>query len=128
MSEEPISKKQMKVIDKLYWSPSERATGVYNLWLEKAAELRRTNIEERRPAEEGVPSDWDLLCFAVEYVGQQAIVIEDEDFLNIAVALARRLYSIHYSNPGKLYGNPDKSRERAEDVKEGQNTHHNEGE
>ena len=115
---EQIPKEQMEAVDKLYWTPSERATGVHNMIREVREVIRKANIKSGLPPDTDIPSDLDLLCYAVEYMGMQAIAIGEETFQEIAIAASRWLYSVHYSNPGRLWGEPDRERED-ETVREG---------
>lgn len=104
---EPISKKMMEVIDKLYYTPSERATGVMALIDDIRAHLRKMKDPE-------IPTDWDILCFAVEYIGQQSLVIGDDDFTAHCISVSRWLYAVHYSNPGRIYGQPDRQQDEVD--------------
>ena len=113
--DDPILPSLMEAIDKLYWSPSERASGVNSLLREMLDHIKRKNKHDKKPEGEDVPTEWDILCFAVEFAGVQAIVIGDDELTGIAVALARWLYSAHYSNAGRLYGDPDKPEEEKKD-------------
>lgn len=101
-----ITKEQMEIVDKLYPPPDEQAAEVYALIRGMAGEIAAKNKEEGREEDEGVPTDMNLLCFAVEYMAQQSIVIGEEDFMKIAQVAVRWLYSVHYSNPGRIYGDP----------------------
>ena len=113
---EAILEAQMKAIDKLYWTPSDRASSIHALFGDMRDYLKKQNVAEGRDPEWDVPSDFDLLCYAVEYMGSQAIVLGDEEFLLIAQHASRWLYSVHYSNPGRLWGEPD--RREKDDVQE----------
>lgn len=104
----PISTAHMRAVNRLYWSPEERATGVLALIDSMREHLKTENKRQHLPEDKDIPSDWDLFCFACEYAGQKAIEIGEEELLGIVVALERWLYSAHYSNPGRLYGQPDK--------------------
>lgn len=106
---EPIPKSQMDAVDRLYWSPSERATGVHSILREILEHLKK------RPDTPDIPTDWDTLCFCIEFVGAQSVVIEDPEFSELAVLLSRWLYSVHYSNPGRLYGEPDRKEDEGDD-------------
>ena len=108
---EPILPSVTKAIDKLYWTPSERASGVHSLLQEMLSHIRKKNKSNGEPEDKDVPSDWDILCFAIEFTGVQAITLQDEEFLELAVEQGRWLYSAHYSNPGRLYGEPDREEE-----------------
>lgn len=90
---EPIPKAQMLIVDKLYRTPEERATHIWNL------------IQQVR---DGSWSDWDMVCFCIEFLGKQAVVLNDEEFLHYVMYTSRWVYSAHYSNTGRLYGKPDK--------------------
>ena len=54
-----------------------------------------------------MPSDWDIFCFAVEFVGQKSIELDEAELLAIAIALGKWLQAAHYSNPGRIYGEPE---------------------
>lgn len=118
-----ISKAHMRAVDRLYWSPQERAMGVHALITSLRDHLREENKKHHLPEGKDVPSDWDLFCYACEYAGMQALIINEEELIGISVALNRWLYSAHYSNPGRLYGQPDKPkalREQKEEEKDGE--------
>ena len=102
---ELIPKSQMDAVDKLYWTPGERATGVHSILREILDHIKK------QPDKPEVPTDWDTLCFCVEFIGAQSVVIQDPEFSELAVQLSRWLYSVHYSNPGRLYGEPDREKE-----------------
>ena len=113
---EMILEEQMKAIDKLYWTPSDRASSIHALFGDMRDYLKKQNVAEGRDPEWDVPNDFDLLCYAVEYMGAQAVAIGDEDFILIAQHASKWLYSVHYSNPGRLWGEPD--RREKDDVQE----------
>lgn len=108
---EPILPSVMEAIDKLYWSPSDRASGVNSLLREMFGHIKRKNKRNKKPEGEDVPSEWDVLCFCVEFIGVQSMVIENDEFTELAVEINRWVYSAHYSNPGRLYGEPDRTEE-----------------
>jgi len=85
-----LPKAHILAVDRLWLTPAERATKV-NAVL-KGAQL----------------TEWDVMCFAVEYIGMQSIAVDDEDLTGIAVALGRWLYTMHYNHPARLYGKPDR--------------------
>jgi len=93
---EPIPKTQMTLIDRMYLTPSERASKVHEL------------IQKNRG--DGEFSDWDIICYCIEYLGAQALVLEEPEFLAHVAETSRWVYSAHYSNPGRLYGKPDRER------------------
>lgn len=103
-----ISKEQMRRIDELYYSPSERAGDVWTLIAQVTAYLLSKDKE--------APTQWDLLCFAVEYIGSMALTMGDPPFLEKAMELSRHFYSIHYSNPSEIYGEPDRSQESQDET------------
>ena len=105
---EPISKSHMKFVDRLYWDPAERASGILAMFNNMREHLRKDNIKNKRHPTDGIPTDWDLLCFACEFIGAKAVAIGDPEFLSYAVSVEKWLYSAHYSNPSKLYGPPDR--------------------
>ena len=115
MDDEIISKAHMRGVDRLYWDPAERASGILSMINSMRDQLRKKNIKAKRRPGDGIPTDWDLLCFAVEYVGAQAVALQDQHFLNIAIHAERWLYSAHYSNPSKIYGAPDRKKEKKGD-------------
>ncbi len=106
-----IPPKVMKAIDKLYWTPTERASGVNSLLREMFDHIKKHNKHRGKPEGEDVPSDWDILCFAAEFAGAQAIVLQDEELTGIAVALCKWVYDSHYTSPGLIYGQPDRDEE-----------------
>lgn len=99
----PITKEQMELVDKLYDNPDERATKLYNELLDMYEETDKE-----------VPQVLDFLCFAISYIGQQALAMQDDIFLELAVNLNRWLWAAHYSNPGRLYGEPTLKEEGTE--------------
>jgi hypothetical protein len=105
-----ISRSHVEAIDRDYWSPAERAIGVNQIIGPLMEQLRA-----REPYDS--PTDWDLLCWAVEYVGQQATETEIEPLINAAKQLAHVVYSLHYTHAARLYGVPDKRRARKEERK-----------
>ena len=109
---EPISKAHMKGVDRLWWDPAERASGILAMINNLREQLKKDNVKNKRHPTDGIPTDWDLLCFAIEYTGAQALAIQDPEFLSLAVAIERWLYSTHYSNPSKIYGPPDKKEDK----------------
>jgi len=98
-----ITKQQREMVDKLYWSPSERADAVYSILREYADKM----------PEEAQPSMWDTLAFCVEYIGAQSIALGIEEFSLHAQRLSRLFYSFHYSDPKSIYGEPDKPMEES---------------
>lgn len=119
---EHISRLQMRSVDRLYWSPSERAHGIFALLETMRQGMREKNKEENLPQDQDVPSDWDILCFAIEYIGKQSIALADPDFTRAAVWLSKWLYSAHYNEPARIYGSPDKKLPKEEEKEE----HHGE--
>jgi hypothetical protein len=105
-----IPKNIRDLVDKLYYSPSERASFVNALRVSLHEHLRNRNIEQEVDEAEGIPNDWDYLAFAVEYVAMQAVAIGDEEFLEAARALVNIFYSWHYGNPTDIYGPPDRKK------------------
>lgn len=103
-----IPKNQQRSIDRLYWTPSERAVGILSILETVRDGMREENEKKGRDPDYDVPSDWDFLCFAVEYIGQQALILDDPDFLKAAIWINRWLYSAHYNEPSKIYGSPDR--------------------
>ena len=97
-----LSDHEIDEVDKLYYSPQERAQGVYSILTQHLETL----VKEKKITD--VPTPWDILCFAVEYVGMQAISIQDPKLLGISLALHEWLRGAHYSEPEKIYGKPDK--------------------
>lgn len=90
----PIPKQRIEQVDKQYYDPKERALGVHQIVM---------------PALEGTgPTQWDIFCWAVEYIGQTAIGLADDELLAHAKRLSNFLYSLHYSQPETLYGKPDR--------------------
>lgn len=102
-----ISPEAIKAIDKLYFTTAQRASGVLSLLNDIRDYLRKQNRNNKRALDWDVPSDWDIFCFAAEYVGQKALEFGDDELLAIAVALGRWLNGAHYSNPHRLYGEPE---------------------
>ena len=98
-----ISKTHMEAIDRLWWSPQERATGVMGIINSVRDELKELGLPEDER-----PSDLDIFCFAVEYIAQQSLIINDEHLTLIAVALSQWMYTRHYTEAANLYGPPDK--------------------
>jgi hypothetical protein len=115
LTEESIPPSVMEAIDKLYWSPNERASGVNALLREMLEHIRKHNKAKGLEENKNVPSEWDIFCFACEFAGVQAVTIGDDDLLDTVITLNRWLYSAHYSNPGRLYGEPDKTEGEDED-------------
>jgi len=107
---EEIPPQLIESIDANYWSPSERATGVHAL----ITAMRKQLEEDPKVDKRDIPSDWDFFCYAIKYVGLQAVAIGDDSLIATAVELNRWLYSSHYSNPADIYGQPDKPKELAE--------------
>ena len=101
-----ISKLHMAIIDAKYKTPSERAQEVFDLLSSMQTFLQDNNKKEGKPEHEGVPSNWDILAFAIEYAGMQVIALGGPE--EHIAELSRWFYSIHYSNPRELYGNPDR--------------------
>ena len=104
---EPITKERMELIDSFYPSPSQRATKVLTLLNLLNRELAKENKRAGRPPAEGLPTMMDQLCFAVEYLGQQAIAIGDPDLLHGAINVSRTFYAMHYSDPVAIFGIPE---------------------
>ena len=100
-----IPKSQIELVDKLYWSPSERADGVHSI-LREALDVI--------PGEDR-PSQWDILAFCVEFIGAQSIVLGVDEFLDQVKAVSRMFYEFHYSNPASIYGEPDKLKVEEDD-------------
>jgi len=99
-----ILDERLSYVDSKWWSPSERATGVHNLIIDLRKHLKEV---EKLPSSE-IPSDLDILCFAVEYLGLQAVAIGDPILLDLAAQVSKWLYSVHYTTPELLYGAPDR--------------------
>lgn len=110
---EMISESFMKRIDSLYFSPSERASVVWKLINDERLRRQKANLKAKPEHHKEIPTDWDLLCFAVEFAGAQAIALQNDELLGVCVELSRWLYSIHYSNTTRLYGGPEKEPEPA---------------
>ncbi len=108
---EEIPKEAMRAMDRLYWTTKERASSVHALIGGTREELRKQNVREGRDPEDDIPSDMDLLCYAIEYIGSMAIALGDEEFLLLAQHINIWLQSVHYSNPGRLWGEPDRKEE-----------------
>lgn len=106
-----VTKYRIEKIDKLYWDPKERALGVHNLIENFLAK------EFPEDGDDFPPTQWDKFCYAIEVMSQMAIVMENNQFLEIARAASHWLYSTHYSNAETIYGNPDRSSKRNDDQK-----------
>ena len=103
-----VSEGHIEAVDRLYWDPRERAMGVLAIIENVRESVREENEEKNRPREEGVPSNWDILCFAVEHVAQMSVALDGDELTPLARRLASWLYSTHYSYPSKIYGAPDR--------------------
>jgi len=117
MTNSIITPAHMKLIDHLYYSPSERASGV-NAFINLARKTEEAiNKEGGRPPDEDIPSPFDILAFAVEYLGSYVIALGGpEEYM---VELNRWFYGIHYTQPKELYGEPDRVIEGAGEPEEG---------
>lgn len=98
-----IAKGVIKTIDKLYYDPQERALGVNAILSPILDEIRKEHPDDS-------PSQWDVLCWAIEYLATMSTVVDEARFTELAKGLTRWLYEVHYSNPKGIYGEPDKGR------------------
>ena len=93
-----ITDEEMDEIDKLYYTPLERAEKVNAVLQDSKAEL--TFI--------------DNTCFAVQWLAMLATstLAEDPNFVSIARLANIWLHSRHYNNPKAIYGEPDREKEK----------------
>jgi hypothetical protein len=93
-----LRKEWIELVDKSYHSPQERAQEVFTILQLAGAEL---DLES---------STYDLLCFAIEFIGTQAIGphSNDRDFVSLSVTLSRWLYNAHYFHTKEILGEPDR--------------------
>lgn len=96
-----ISEDHRKAIDNLYWSPRERAAGIHAM----VESMRQTMAEA---GETDIPSDWDLLCWAIEYIAMQSVVLGHDRLTEVAKMGVSWLYSVHYNHAASIYGAPDR--------------------
>ena len=94
-----FSQEYIKKIDAKYWDPGERAQGVHNIVEAKFAELIASGLDAKE-----LPSLWDRFCYAVEYIAQTSMSINNEQLTDVAKRLSAWLYNAHYSHPEDLYG------------------------
>lgn len=104
-----ILKERIDEVDSKYWSPSERATGVYNLLFNHLKELKEKGVKD-------LPTHHDVFCFAIEYIAQQSIGIANAELIQIAKEGVKWLYNLHYTYAENIFEAPDKI--VSEDVKE----------
>jgi len=90
---------QMAATDKLYASPSERATLVWTC-------LQRGMIEQTGETLDAMST----MMFCSEYIGQMSLAIANPEFTTIAKALAGWIYNAHYTHPEILHGEGDRAR------------------
>lgn len=103
-----LSKEEIKKIDSLYYDPRERAEAVHSI----ITEAMQKHAAEH--GEEHTPSQWDVLCFAIEFTAQMAIALGNETFLNHAKNGIGWLYQMHYNNASDIYGPPDREKGKEE--------------
>jgi len=73
--------KQIEVVDQETPSPSQRAKFVLDLLKQHAPNL----------------TNWDLICFSVEYLGSQSIVYPWLNREKEVVKISRLVYTAHYA-------------------------------
>jgi len=91
-----LNKAWIEYVDSLYPSPSERAAEVHG------------KIDPDI-------SQFDLLCFAIEYASGTAVgLFSDTELLGAMKIAARWLYSTHYFGAPEIYGPPELKRDSKE--------------
>jgi hypothetical protein len=91
-----LNKAWIEYVDSLYPSPSERAAMVH------------ASIDP------GI-TQFDLLCFAIEYTSGTAVgLFSDTELLGAMKIAARWLYATHYFGAPEIYGPPDLKRDSKE--------------
>ena len=91
-----LNKAWMEYVDSLYPSPSERAAEVHG----------RIDPDI---------SQFDLLCFAIEYASGTAVgLFSDTELLGAMKIAARWLYATHYFGAPDIYGPPELKRDSKE--------------
>lgn len=97
MDEKEI-KRKIATVDAEYLSPEERATIIWNALQEGySARYRET------------PEPYDVMMFANEYMAQMALAMGDNELLKLVKKTSNWIYSVHYSQPAVLHGEPDRT-------------------
>lgn len=96
-----LTETQKKLVDSLYYSPQERAQGVYAILTTHLENLKKRGMKD-------VPTPFDILCFAIEYQGMMVASMQDEEFTMLSQHIIRWLRTYHYNAPQRIYGEPDK--------------------
>lgn len=97
-------KEHIERLDSLYYDPVERAQGVHNIVEKQLEFLHKQKLD--------IPTQWDMLCYAVQYVVMMSKGMNDEELTFLARKLNSKLFNIHYSNAEKMYPVADKKRDR----------------
>jgi hypothetical protein len=108
---EEISREEIESIDKLYFTPGERASNVWWLLNDVRDHLRKQNEIAGRDPEYDIPSDFDILCFAIEFAGSMSLMLQHAEFTLKVIEATKYFYGIHYTNPQAIYGEPDRPQE-----------------
>lgn len=108
-----ITEEYIDKVDKDYYSPGERATTVLNM-----INMARTKMREAGVPEHDIPSDWDILAFAVEWCNLKFLEIGEVELATKAARVSNHFYSIHYTQPERIYGTPDRKAEDDGSVRE----------
>jgi len=95
-----IPQEKIDEVDKLWFSPKERAEDV-NAALQIAA--RELNMDY---------SLFDTTCFAVQWLAMLAVgaLSSDKDFVRIARLANIWLHDKHYNAPEEIHGKPDRGK------------------
>lgn len=86
-----VPKHLIEQIDRLYKDPHTRALEVNRLIAGDLTGLSKI----------------DVMYWAVEYIAQMSIAIDDDDFSVLSRSLVRWVYSTHYTHAKEFYGKPD---------------------
>lgn len=86
---QPLTEERIDEVDAKYPSPTTRAERIWKI------------IQK-----DGRPTDYDVTCFAVEWLGRMAIGPFSSDglFRSIAKGLGKWLYNAHYHHAEEIFG------------------------
>jgi hypothetical protein len=97
------AKEMIERIDAKYYSPGERASHVL-----KMIDMARDRLREAGVPEREIPTDWDILAFAIEWCNLKFTEMGEFELLMKSARVSQHFYSIHYTYPERIYGAPDR--------------------